>query len=122
MKYYVTEQIVCYLASFTDLTNMNTSTRNPINCQFGVCFFLFILVLPCLPAQSQEIGPKQGTLLLGGGNLQDVAIFKRFIEHAGGADAHIVVIPTAGGQATYDQYWQGLNVRSQPFDRVQEKT
>jgi len=89
---------------------MNTSSLPPISYLRGTCFFLFILVLTGLPAQAQEVGPKQGTLLLGGGNLQDTAIFKRFIEHAGGAEAHIVVIPTAGGQAMYDQYWQGLNV------------
>ena len=89
---------------------MNTSSLLPINHLQGTCFFLFIFVFTCLPIRAQDIGPKQGTLLLGGGNLQDVAIFKRFIEHAGGPEAHIVVIPTAGGQATYDQYWQGLNV------------
>ncbi|MBX2822005.1 MAG: cyanophycinase [Rhodothermaceae bacterium] len=89
---------------------MKTSTRYPINCLHGTCLFLFILFFTGVPTHAQDIGPKQGTLLLGGGNLQDTAIFKRFIEHAGGPDAQIVVIPTAGGQTTYDQYWQGLNV------------
>lgn len=43
-----------------------------------------------------------------GGNMQDGRIVKRFIDLAGGPDAPIVVIPTAGGAENYDQYWQGL--------------
>ena len=67
-----------------------------------------VWISPCI--QAQDIGPKERTLLLGGGSLQDIAIFERFVAHAGGPDAHIVVIPTAGGQPSYDQYWQGLNI------------
>lgn len=72
--------------------------------------FLFLFFLP-LAAQAQEIGPEQGTLLLGGGNLQDTAIFERFVEEAGGPDVLIVVIPTAGGEPdeVYDADWGGLH-------------
>jgi len=36
-------------------------------------------------------------------------IYERFLELAGGPDAHIVMIPTAGGAEEYDEYYQGLN-------------
>ena len=59
-------------------------------------------------SRAQEIGPANGVLLLGGGNLQDESIFRRFIDLAGGPDAPIVVIPTAGGGEDYDAFWPGL--------------
>ncbi len=59
-------------------------------------------------AQAQEIGPANGSLVIVGGALKDQTILKRFLDLAGGADVPIVVIPTAGGKDTYDQYWRGL--------------
>lgn len=41
-------------------------------------------------------GPENGTLIIAGGALKDPKVFERFVELAGGADAKIVVIPTAG--------------------------
>ncbi len=58
-------------------------------------------------AQAQEIGPANGSLVIVGGALKDQTILKRFLDLAGGADVPIVVIPTAGGRETYDQYWRG---------------
>src|SRR5215470_14230387 len=58
--------------------------------------------------QAAEVGPTKGALVVVGGNMQDERIVKRFIDLAGGSDAPIVVIPTAGGAENYDQYWQGL--------------
>jgi cyanophycinase len=55
-----------------------------------------------------EIGPPNGALVIVGGAMRDPAILVRFIELAGGADAPIVVVPTAGGEREYDQYWSGL--------------
>ena len=49
------------------------------------------------------IGPENGHLVIVGGNLQSEAIYQRIISLAGGPNASIVVIPTAGGDATYDQ-------------------
>jgi cyanophycinase len=43
-----------------------------------------------------------------GGGMQDLGILVRFGELAGGLDAPIVVVPTAGGADNYDQSWQGL--------------
>ena len=45
-----------------------------------------------------EYGPATGTLLIvGGGNLEGTGIQEKFIELAGGENAKIVVVPTAGG-------------------------
>ena len=56
------------------------------------------------------MGPKRGTLLVvgGGTGLGNAGIWKRFLELAGGAEAPIVVIPTAGDDDTYDRFWTGL--------------
>jgi len=57
---------------------------------------------------AQEVGPARGALVIVGGGLRDQAIVERFIALAGGPDAPIVVIPTAGDGDQYDQYWTGL--------------
>jgi cyanophycinase len=59
-------------------------------------------------ATAQEVGPEHGALVIVGGGLRDQAIVERFIALAGGPDAPIVVIPTAGEDDRYDQYWSGL--------------
>ena len=56
----------------------------------------------------QEIGPAKGSLVIVGGGLRDQAIVKRFIDLAGGSDAPLVVIPTAGEDEDYGDYWPGL--------------
>ena len=63
-----------------------------------------------LPAglHAQTTGPERGSLVIVGGNMQDPAIVERFLALAGGKDAPIVVIPTAGGADSYDQFWPGL--------------
>lgn len=47
------------------------------------------------------IGPENGHLVVIGGNLQNDSMYEKIIELAGGPDAPIVVIPTAGGEPTY---------------------
>ncbi len=71
---------------------------------------LATLVLGTLPSalRAQRVGPERGSLVVVGGNLHDTTIVDRFIELAGGPDAPIVVIPTAGGEATYDALYPGL--------------
>ncbi|HZZ31715.1 MAG TPA: cyanophycinase [Phenylobacterium sp.] len=46
-------------------------------------------------------GPEHGTLIIAGGGKLGPEVLGRFIELAGGKDAEIVVIPTAGGAAKY---------------------
>lgn len=54
-------------------------------------------------AQEPEYGPPKGTLVIqGGGSDVDTGIFETFINKAGGLDAKIVVVPTAGGNKNPD--------------------
>ena len=48
-------------------------------------------------------GPENGTLIIVGGGGMPKVIFDRFFEAAGGRDAKLVVVPTAGTEATYDE-------------------
>ena len=62
-----------------------------------------------LTLTAADHGPDKGTLVIVGGNMQDPAIVKRFIDLAGGTEAPIVIIPTAGeSDDEYDQYWSGV--------------
>ena len=47
------------------------------------------------------VGPENGHLVIVGGNLQSDSIWQKIIDLAGGPDAPLVVIPTAGGEPTY---------------------
>ncbi len=59
-------------------------------------------------AEAQEVGPANGALVIVGGAMRDPAIVERFFDLAGGPEARIVVIPTAGTADTYDQSFGGL--------------
>jgi cyanophycinase len=64
------------------------------------------LATPILPnnitnTTTPSIGPQNGSLVIVGGNLQSSDIWNRIISLAGGPDAPIVVIPTAGGEPIY---------------------
>jgi cyanophycinase len=64
-------------------------------------------VAPPVAAPGPTIGPAAGTLILaGGGRLHD-DVLARFIGLAGGADARIVVIPTAGTDDAFADDWPG---------------
>lgn len=65
-----------------------------------------LLAAPALSAQ--EVGPANGSLVIVGGAMRDPAISERFVALAGGEDARIVVIPTAGGRDEYDNGDCGL--------------
>ncbi len=73
------------------------------------------VLLAAAPAAAQvsplasipRVGPARGALVIIGGGLRDMEIVERIIELAGGRDAPLVVIPTAGGAPRYDQYWRG---------------
>jgi len=56
------------------------------------------------------VGPPSGALVVVGGALSDPAIVERFIQLAGGPDAPIVVIPTAGGGEDYDEFCSCLQL------------
>ena len=69
--------------------------------------FLVVLLLVSVATLSAGVhGPDKGTLVIVGGNMQDPAIVKRFIDLAGGPEAPIVIIPTAGeADEDYHEYW-----------------
>ncbi len=47
-------------------------------------------------ALSSDVGPENGFLVIVGGAMKDPVILERFMQLAGGPEAPIVVIPTAG--------------------------
>jgi len=54
-------------------------------------------------AAAPEYGPAHGTLLIvGGGTANGTGIMEKFVELAGGTNAKIIVVPTAGGNRTED--------------------
>lgn len=67
-----------------------------------------ILLLSAASLAAQSIGPRTGSLVIVGGAMRDPEIVTRFIDLAGGPDAPIVIVPTAGDATDYDQYWSGL--------------
>jgi cyanophycinase len=72
-------------------------------------FVLALVLFTGVSLAAYEHGPDKGTLVIVGGNMQDPAIVKRFIDLAGGPDAPIVIIPTASeDDEHYDNYWSGL--------------
>ncbi|CAK1367512.1 unnamed protein product [Cercospora beticola] len=52
---------------------------------------------------NHTIGPENGHLVIVGGNLQSDNIWQKIIELAGGPNSSIVVIPTAGGEPSYNE-------------------
>jgi len=61
-----------------------------------------------------SVGPRNGTLIVAGGGQLGPEIMDRFIDLAGGADASIVIIPTAGEVETFPRDWPGYG----PFRRA----
>jgi cyanophycinase len=71
-------------------------------------WFGVVLLAGVLPAQ--EVGPPHGALVIVGGALENNTIRERFLELAGGPKAPMVIIPTAGEEDRYDQYYPGARV------------
>ncbi len=67
-----------------------------------------VVLAPVLAARAQEIGPRRGTLVIVGGALEDSFILDRFLEIAGGPEAPLVIIPTAGEGDLYDDFYSGV--------------
>ncbi len=71
----------------------------------GLAFAFFL----ASSGQAQEIGPERGALVIVGGAMRSQDIIDRFFNLAGGPDAPLVVIPTAGtNDRAYNQHWRGL--------------
>jgi cyanophycinase len=69
-------------------------------------FTLLALIAGALYAQ--DFGPKHGTLIVSGGAEKPGIIIERFVALAGGPDAPILVVPTSGNAAEYDNTYPGL--------------
>lgn len=66
---------------------------------------LALLVHSLLAGGIPQVGPAKGNLVVVGGGTLGPEIVNKFLELAGGKDAPIVFIPTAGEDITYDQKW-----------------
>jgi cyanophycinase len=56
-----------------------------------------------------KVGPPNGTVIVVGGGVVGPEIVSQFIAAAGGPDALIVDVPTAGGDTVYPPNWRGAN-------------
>lgn len=85
-----------------------------LRCAWALATAVAFLPTPGLSQVQQgppppEVGPANGSLVVVGGAMRSPEIYERFIELAGGPDAHIVLVPTAGGAEEYDDFFQGMN-------------
>jgi cyanophycinase len=75
-----------------------------------LCIVL-LLALVGSPAGAQtEVGPARGALVVAGGGRLGPEIMARFVALAGGENARIVVIPTAGEQDEFPADWGGTEL------------
>ena len=76
------------------------------NRRFSWVIPVLLVLFGALPAIAQEApvyGPPSGTLVVvGGGSTDGTGIIEKFIELAGGLDARLIVVPTAGGNRNQD--------------------
>lgn len=86
---------------------MRRASRSPANT-FLLLALAALLVPPSTLAQT--VGPENGSLVVVGGALDDPEIVETFVRLAGGREAPIVVIPTAGGGDDYDRFYGGLRM------------
>jgi len=72
-----------------------------VSRQFALC----ALLAPALVAAQSKttVGPSRGTVIVVGGGSMGPEIYSAFIEAAGGPDALIIDVPTAGGDTVYGQ-------------------
>ena len=59
------------------------------------------------PLAAQKVGPPKGTVMVVGGGALGPELYARFIAAAGGPDALIIDVPTAGGDSVYPADWRG---------------
>lgn len=65
--------------------------------------FMTAMFAATLSAQTPEYGPEKGRLVIqGGGPAEGTGIMETFVNLAGGRDAKIIIIPTAGGNRDKD--------------------
>jgi len=87
-------------------------------------FALCALLAPALAAAQARtnqpsnggttVGPPRGTVIVVGGGSMGPEIYSAFIEAAGGPDALIIDVPTAGGDTVYGQNAPGTRGWNRP--------
>lgn len=75
-------------------------------------FLAWLLVVPA-PSSAQTcdrpcVGPARGALVAAGGGRLDSSVYERFVQLAGGEDARIVLIPTAGAEYGSHDGWTAI--------------
>jgi len=74
-----------------------------VRLRSGIYLAVVAAGVVCAQAQEPEYGPARGTLVIqGGGSDAGTGIWETFINKAGGLNAKIVVVPTAGGNRNPD--------------------
>jgi cyanophycinase len=76
---------------------------------------VLLALIPALTVSGRAIaqtvvGPERGALIVAGGGRLGPEIMNRFIDLAGGRDAHIVIMPGAGEQDSFPDSWSGYDV------------
>ena len=59
------------------------------------------------PTGTPRVGPVHGSVIVVGGGAMGPEVYAKFIELAGGPDAVIIDVPTAGGDSVYPADWRG---------------
>ncbi|HUQ45386.1 MAG TPA: serine hydrolase [Gemmatimonadaceae bacterium] len=78
-----------------------------------VALAVALATVPLCPASAQttpttpRVGPPSGSVMVVGGGAQGPELYAKFIELAGGPDALIIDVPTAGGDSVYPADWRG---------------
>src|ERR1041384_382934 len=62
---------------------------------------------PRSSAQNIKVGPPHGTVIVVGGGAMGPEVYNAFIQAAGGPNALIIIVPTAGGDTAYAQNYPG---------------
>lgn len=98
----------------TDVSPQRSRPRSAraASARSGRALLLVALLLPVVsPAAAQtRVGPASGALIVAGGGRLGPEIMGRFVALAGGEDANIVVIPTAGEQDEFPSDWGGADL------------
>src|SRR5258705_11557740 len=86
-------------------------TETPMPRLLALCPVLVLALASRAAAQpsphTPRVGPPRGTVMVVGGGTQGPELYAKFIELAGGPDALIIDVPTAGGDSTYPADWRG---------------
>ena len=72
-------------------------------------FALSLALATPLAAQSPRVGPPRGAVIVVGGGALGPEVYARCSQAAGGPDALIIDVPTAGGDSVYPADWRGRN-------------